>query len=68
MKSYKLIVTHSCDRCKKTKDVTYKDPASLNMGHNTLPKGWIEKDEKTHCKACCDGLAAIVKEYMGIEK
>lgn len=64
MKTYNLTVTHTCDRCGKEKQVTYKDPVSLNSGHNILPKGWATKEGKTICKACSDGLAAIVKEYF----
>lgn len=68
MKTYHLTVTHICDRCGKSKEVTYKDPVTLNAGHTCLPKGWDAGEGKTLCKACFDGLRGIIKEYMGDKK
>ena len=68
MKTYKLSVTHTCERCGKSKEISYKDPVSLNGGHNLLPKGWDAGAGKVLCKACYDGLREVIKEYMGDKK
>lgn len=70
MKIYNLSVKHVCDRCGKEKEVVYKDHTLFNSGHNDLPKGWGRWEAYTNkvmCKACSDGLKAVVKEYLGGE-
>ena len=71
MKVYNLTVKNVCDRCGKEKEVVYKDHTAFNAAHNELPKGWARAEawgSRVLCKACADGLKAVVKEYLGDEK